>query len=277
MGGSSVRSMGFSPENKGNQSSVDIFRLQTGEKARIVVLDQSATMGWAHYLTVGERGRSIVCLGDEHVLASVGSDSGSCPACALAEPGRDSAVGYPRRRFAIRIARYRTNKSGEVLKPISLALEAWAFGDDKFNKLVDRATEHGDLRKKDLIVTSVSGMWQSMDIEVGAKVAFQDDQSALSQYKTIRERAAEVDLERVIGTKMSFEALESLVRRIKEGAGGTVPAKPVPSRNGQTFGSQSSNSKTIDDILSSHTPSFASKSSNSFVDDDKEMELDAIL
>lgn len=196
---------------------IDQLRLQKDEKARILILDEKVKMVMAHYIRTGEvtaegwqRGKYYACLGDYDRVMADGKDVNTCPACRVCDMGREATVSIPRRRFVLNIARYRTNNKGVVSVPISLAHELWIFGDDKFNKLVDRAEEHGDLRARDIILTCVAQQYQNYDIDVSTKVMVKQDKSAMEQYKDIKSKRP-ADIERLLATSVTYEALESLV------------------------------------------------------------------
>ena len=210
--------MPLDPENKAaSVFDLDSFKLEKNEKARITMLDKHAKMMLAHYVRSGEPredgsipGRYYACLGDYKKVMEDGADPEGCPACAVAEPARDVPVSVPRRRFAMHIIRYRTNTKGQATQPLSLALEVWQFGDNKFNQLVDRQEEHGDLRKKDIIVTCTGKQYQSFDLDVAGKMLVSTDDSAKAQYAELKkERSSELD--RLLCQTLNHESLERMV------------------------------------------------------------------
>ena len=189
---------------------MDQLRLEKDEKARIAIIDEKAKMELVHWIDAEPRGRYYVCLGDYQTVQSQSSDPDRCPACSVAEPGRGVLVSMPRRRFVLNVARYRTNSKGAILNPLSLALQAWVFSDDKYNKLVDRHQEHGDLRRHDITLTCTAKQYQSYDIDVSPKLMLQEDEGGLSQYKQLR-KETNPDVSRLLGTTLSYERLEALV------------------------------------------------------------------
>lgn len=208
--------MDYSQENKSQSVfDMDMLRLKDkGEKARIAIMDSKTRMLVCHYVaTIGadgkRTGRFYACLGKYETVMKDGIDPAKCPACKVAEPGRDVAVSIPRRRFAVHIARYRTNSKGQVMQPVSLGLEVWVFGDDKFNKLVDRAEEHGDLRKKDIVLTCTAPNYQQFDIDVSPKLLLGEHPQAIEQYTAMKEKRTN-DVERLIGQVLTYEQLEAL-------------------------------------------------------------------
>jgi hypothetical protein len=189
---------------------MDQLRLEKDERARIAIIDEKAKMELVHWINGDPRGRYYVCLGDYQTVQSQTSDPDRCPACSVAEPGRDTVVSMPRRRFVLNVARYRTNSKGQVLNPLSLALQAWVFSDDKYNKLVDRHQEHGDLRRHDITLTCTAKQYQSYDIDVSPKLLLQEEAGGLEQYKQLR-KETNADVSRLLGTTLSYERLEALV------------------------------------------------------------------
>jgi hypothetical protein len=196
---------------------IDQLRLEKDERARILIMDQKVKMVPAHYIRSGEvtsegyqRGRYYACLGDYERVMADGKDPDKCPACRVADATRDSTVSMPRRRFVLNIVRYRTNSRGQLATPISLAHELWVFGDDKFNRLVDRAEEHGDLRTHDLLLTCTAKQYQNYDIDVGAKAMVQSSPEAAAQYKELKSKRP-ADVERILANVITYEAMERLV------------------------------------------------------------------
>ena len=189
---------------------IDQVRLTKDEKARIAILDEKAKMEFAHYIMEGERGRSYVCLGDYATVLENQTDPDRCPACRQAEPGRDKAVSMPRRRFVVHVGRYRTNSKGVLVNPISMDLQAWVFGDDKYNKLIDRYEVHGDLRKHDLVLTCTTQQYQNYDIDVHPDLTAAKDENVKEQYKALQGRR-NADIDRLLGRKIPYERMEALV------------------------------------------------------------------
>ena len=139
--------------------------LEKGEKRRICIVDKEPICAVVHWIT--DTGY-CECLGD-YELVSKGEVDENCPACKHATQGRESAVSMPQRRFVTHVFEYITNNKGQVIMPINFRVKAWLYGNDKFGVLSDRTNEHGDLRKKDLIVTCQGKDYQKYDIDVSTK------------------------------------------------------------------------------------------------------------
>ena len=198
--------------NKDNKSlsvfDMEMLRLKTGEKARIAIMDPKVKMQVAHYVRHSSfgltnegqiKGKYVVCLGDYETVKAEGLDGSRCPLCKVSEQGQEVKVSMPRRRFALHIARYRTNSKGVLSEPISLDIQVWVFGDDKFNKLVDRAEEHGDLRKSDMNLTCTSETYQNFDMDVGRTLVLAGDESGKKQYKKLMSMK-NTDIDKLLGT-----------------------------------------------------------------------------
>lgn len=213
------------PANKSTSVfDLDKVTLKKDEKARLVVLDERPDGEIVHYVTTGtgenERFRYYVCLGDRDIVKKQGNDPERCPACKAAESGFD-AVRSAQRRFAFNVARYRTNAKGEPTTPLSLAHQIWVISNDKYNQIVDTKKEHedapcaqckGDPRKHDMVVTCTAQQYQNMKIDFSPAMLLAKDPSAIAQYKDLQgSKATEAELDRLLGERISFEAMERII------------------------------------------------------------------
>lgn len=197
---------------------VETFKLTTkGEQARFIVLDAAPHYAYAHYIRVpqGEeiRGGYYVCIGDYRRVAPEGKDPERCAACRHAEPSRDAMVTLPRRRFVWHVARYRTNQAGQVIKPVSLSLQAMVFADDKYGKLTDIHEEYsqaGGITAVDLKVTCTAVQYQQFSFVVAAECLAKVDSAASAQRRELLAQR-HPDLEKLLGRPLEAAALEKLV------------------------------------------------------------------
>jgi hypothetical protein len=184
----------FEEKNKTTTSSdYPRLKLEKGEKARIVCLENPEA-AFVHTLRApklingmpkmitrerqnGETfedydqdfiGRPI-CLGDEGILEERGSDPKNCPICKMASEG-DMAQS-PQRRFAMHVFKYATRTgTTEIIEPFSGQLVVWSFTDKIFGKLVDFATEWGNLQAHDLLLGPCTNpTFQQYDIGISGK------------------------------------------------------------------------------------------------------------
>ena len=207
----------FDDSNK-TKSVFDVDRLrfkETGDVARILILDETATAQIRHFIhapSASYVGSYYACIGDFDKVRSAGRDSDACPACAAAENGRDVPVALARLNYMLNVAHYRTNSRGDVIMPLSLAHSVWPFGPGVFNKLVDRKREHGDLRKKDIKLTCTAVQYQQLDMDVSGRCeAFASDSGKAQLREIIKDKCTVDDLETLIARSVSYEELEKAV------------------------------------------------------------------
>lgn len=189
--------VGFSAENKAAEIDYKYPKLwlDRGEVARIIVGLEDPQMEYVHNLekpvvvngrlmTETKQGKNgpyeaiktqfvtkAICLGDDSIISDKGSDPKNCPMCKLATDHPDQAKP-PYRRYAMHVIRYKTQTPSkfELQEPFNVECIVWSFPDRTFNKLVDFATEHGDLRQKDLLLGPCESKdWQKFDIQIGSK------------------------------------------------------------------------------------------------------------
>lgn len=206
-------------DSRNKTSSVfdmDRFKLERNEKARIVLLDEAPYYAWTHFMKVGgpeNRGGYYICPGSEDALRAEKYDPNRCPVCRASGPEseRDAAIASARRQFVIHIARYRTSNTGLVIKPVSLALQVWRFGQDKFNRLFDLHGMHGDLRKKDITVSCKGGQYQNYEIDVfPQEPIFATDATVKAQWKELMAQR-NPEIERMLGSRLDHGRLEALL------------------------------------------------------------------
>ncbi len=208
------------------------LKLDQGERARVLLLEDP-TFAYAHDLRkpkivngkaeVKEYERSDKstytdyvkdfvgrpqCLGDIGLLTDKGLDPKNCPACAVA--AESDQVDKPKRRFAVPVVVYSIKHGGfEVREPFGCEVVVWSFTDQIFNKLVDFATEWGDLKNHDLLLGPCENkQWQKYDIKVSKTAAWQVDEDrkslVVATYKGNRPTG---DLETFCGRKTTRQWL----------------------------------------------------------------------
>lgn len=218
----------FTPENKKSTTNYDYpkLKLKRGEQARIVVGLENPEVEYVHTLrkpkmengqpvmtSEERRGRQVetnamdfvartICIGDQGILDDKGSDPKNCPMCEMAKDHPDW-MQAPQARYAVHVIRYRT-KSGsfEIATPFAVEVLVWSFTARMFNKLVEFATEHGDLRQRDLLLGPCENEnFQKFDIAVGSKAEWvqSDDRQQLTAL-TWKENRIE-DLSIAAGTR----------------------------------------------------------------------------
>jgi hypothetical protein len=135
------------------------FKMKTGQKTRVVILNDEFDVEWVHW--VDEFGYAI-CQGDYNTMMKDGSDP-HCKFCQVADKG---GVKSARRKFAVLLVVYRTNSKGQVLTPVSVDVQPWVFGDDKFNDLYNKKEQWGDLKQHDLSIECLVEQFQRFSMNV---------------------------------------------------------------------------------------------------------------
>jgi len=168
----------FSADNiQKTAPSFERLSLKHGETARISLLNFKPVARWVHTLekpVLDEDGNlvmetrtrqngssfervktafvsKVTCMGDERVLNEQGIDPDNCPICRAFQeyPDRFDA---PKRRFAMNVFQYDTQKDGSLKGVYHGFIKVWAFPDSRFSKLVDikNDLDGGDLGAFDL-------------------------------------------------------------------------------------------------------------------------------
>ena len=171
------------------------FKMKTGQKARVVLLNDEFEVEWVHW--VDEFGYAI-CQGDYETMMKDGSDP-HCKFCQVADKG---GVKSARRKFASLLVVYRTNSKGQVLTPVSADVQPWVFGDDKFNDLYNKKEEWGDLKQHDIGIECLGEQYQRFSMNVLPEAVWlQNDETKALVITSYKESLAMYgkDLRRLLG------------------------------------------------------------------------------
>lgn len=233
----------FSSENK-VKSDFDFPKLYLdhGERARIVCIESEPEVEFVHTLkapaiingevvmekvknkdgTISEKpkmdfvGRHI-CFGKPNVLFDPnkgGKDPESCPTCAEAQ--QNDAVGPAIRRMAMHVIQYKTQPGKfQIQTPFQADLKVWAFTDRMYSTLTDIAEEHGDLRKKDLLLGPCENkMFQNFDIQVGGTAEWLADPANTAFVKEVYAANKLESLTPAIARKISREMAHEDIQKV---------------------------------------------------------------
>lgn len=232
--------LGFSTENKA-QSAFDYPKLwlDKGDRARIVCIEPEPEFEFVHTLRAPQivNGQAVtenvrqkdgsyqeqtkfdfigrhICFGNLSKLQDKGKDPENCPTCAKAQ--ESEAVGSATRRFAMHVVRYKTQPgSFKAQDPFQAELVAWTFTDRIFNQLVDIMDEHGDLRKKDLLLGPCENkFFQKFDIQVGGNAEWLRDKDRQDFVKKLYHENQASALQPLISRKLGRELAEEDVQKV---------------------------------------------------------------
>lgn len=229
----------FRPTTAGNFKKLS---LEKGEQARVVYLEEEPTVAYIHSfekVKTGPDGKAIIkvdqwpdgtpreeyettyagkmrCLGDTEVLMDTGADPEACPACKAAVEN-SSAVRRPTARYLGHVFHYNTRQgTASVSKPFSGTVKVWDLTSKRFELLHSIFLEHGDLRRKDLILGPCDNkQMQKYDIQVGKGDAVWTSDEAYQTYLLEAYEEGKVDdLEAVAAQRKSPAEMQSLVNEI---------------------------------------------------------------
>lgn len=214
--------VGFNESQKSNNIfDLENFKLDKDYKARIALIEQDIEVEYTHWV---EEFGYVICHGDYQTLLDTGSD-GKCRFCKAAENSK--AVKPARRRFVTWLVSYRTNKAGMPIgPPISFEIIPWLFGDDKFNDLVNKKEQWGDLRLRDILVECLGKQYQKFRMDVLPEALWLSDANlkaqVVAEYKNIMHKYGG-DMRRLLGRDVS--KLEEIDKVINDAVGSstTVP------------------------------------------------------
>ena len=214
--------VGFNESQKSNNVfDLENFKLDKDYKARIALIEQDIEVEYTHW--VDEFGY-VICHGDYQTLLDTGSD-GKCRFCKAAENSK--AIKPARRRFVTWLVSYRTNKAGMPIgPPISFEIIPWLFGDDKFNDLVNKKEQWGDLRLRDILVECLGKQYQKFRMDVLPEALWLSNDTlkaqVVAEYKNILHKYGQ-DMRRLLGRDVN--KLEDIDKVINDAVGSatTVP------------------------------------------------------
>lgn len=232
----------FSSENKVQQdNSFPTLKLAHGERALVAALEKQPTIEYVHTLrapAIGPDGRVIkeekenskgetytttkmeffgqhLCFGDFGVVSEKGTDPENCPTCRAAVNGEGAEA--PKPRYAMHVIRYGLKPGGwDVREPFSVTCEAWVFPAQKFNTLVDLASDW-NLQEHDLKLGPCENKdFQKYDINVSSKAewATTKERQKLTA-ETLKNNQAP-DLSALIGRKVDKSKVQEDLARVAE-------------------------------------------------------------
>jgi hypothetical protein len=235
----------FAEENKAkNEYDYPKLWLDHNERARIVCIEQAPEAEYIHTLRApvivnGEvtmesvKGRDgsmterpkyefvgrHLCFGNANILAETAQkgqakDIENCPTCAAAD--RSDAIGAATRRFAMHVVQYKTQPgSFKPQTPFNAELVIWSFTDRTFSQLTDIMVEHGDLRKKDLLLGPCENKgFQKFDIGVGGSAEWLASEENTNFVKRLYAENKVEDLTPMIARKVSKEMAQDDVEKV---------------------------------------------------------------
>jgi hypothetical protein len=252
-----------------------------GEKARVVVLDDQPEVEWVHTLRApvvingqlqmetvkGQDGSTSekpkmdfigqhLCLGNVNTLAENGrkgspGDPDNCPTCAAGKAS--DAVEPPRRRMAIHVVRYKTQPgSFKPQEPFQAELLAWVFGEKAYTALVSISEEHGDLRRRDLLLECTNKGFQNVEIQVGGSAAWLENETNKKFVQSLYVANKCEDFTPLLARKLTRDQIEEdlskvRIRHAQAYGGSNESAGTAPST------SETSAALGLDDLLSGPT------------------------
>lgn len=236
--------IGFTSENKTSRGpDFPKLHLDHGQSSRICLVDAEAEMLYVHTfkMPVVEDGQIVTkvrqgtggrpdsqetvtefvaqfrCHGNPEVVQKDEIDPKGCEGCAQVESNPEM-FDPPRRRFAQHVLQYETKPgSFTVQSPFQAKLLVWVFAEGRFNSLVDFATEHGDLRKIDLMLGPCENKnFQKFDIKVGAKCEWLTDDARKQFVKDLYTNNQCGDLEGMIARQNAGLTIKNDAAKVRQ-------------------------------------------------------------
>lgn len=256
------------------QTEYPKLSLEYGERALINAIEQRPTMEYVHPIQMpalnddgtvlkevrqnakNEDYEAVVyefvgqhlCFGDFNTVHDKGIDPDNCPTCRASV--EEDCIKPPIPKYGMHVIQYSTQPgSWELRDPYNVNLVVWTFAPNKFNTIVDLATEWGDLRDHDLkLGPCESKKFQKFDINVSKIAQWRsgaDEKEkkyrAEMTIKTYKQNQAD-DLAGLIGRRVSkdqaLEDIQTAVERYAQAYGrkpsaatvaADVPSKPTVS------------------------------------------------
>lgn len=189
--------VGLTPDQKSRSIfDVDKFAMKSGQKARVLVIEEEFLTEFVHW--VDGQGY-FICTGDYSKMLHE-QYSPTCKFCEAAQAS--SAVSQAKRKFVTLLVVYRTNSKGALIEPVSAEVVPWIFGNDKFNDLISKKEQWGDLRKHDLMIECLGEQFQKMRIDILPDAVWQSDATAKAAVATALKEAMQQygkELSRLLG------------------------------------------------------------------------------
>ena len=191
------------------------FELQRDEVARVNLL---STQGWEVIVRHWVTGIGYVrCHAMDNATSTLdllkiqeeGGRPEECLMCRMAADGNEN-VRLPRRQFAARILRYKTDLQGRNdSSALQYWMEIWLFDNRKYRNIRDILAEWGQdgkIRDHDLAITCTDEKWQNMTIQPLRNALWMDDKDNVAAY--FKDQIEKYDLGECLAQVIEPEALE---------------------------------------------------------------------
>ena len=145
-----------------------------------------------------------------------------CLMCKLAAEG-NTKIGPPRRQFAARILRYKTDQVGNLPRggDLSFWLEIWLFDNRKYRTLQGILKEWGgedraNISEHDIAITCTDQQYQNMTLQPLKNAIWKTKEKDVVEY--FKEEVLKYDLGNCLGQTIEIEALKRRFAQIERRA-----------------------------------------------------------
>lgn len=163
-----------------HQISMPIINPETGERVKET---KKNAKGEEYEVDKMEFVSSTLCTGNQEVVAGPdGVDPENCPLCA-AYVEHAGKFPKPQPKFASLVAKYKTGEGEDTtpqLDPFVAEVLLWVFTQNRFEKILAIAKEHGDpVQKKDLLCGPCNNeLFQNYEVSVAGRCVYAESEDA---------------------------------------------------------------------------------------------------
>lgn len=169
---------------------------------------------------------SYLCNGDQEKIAdgADGFDPDNCALCAAIKEHGDKKFRRPEPKYACYVIKYKLNSRGEPqLDPFQAELFLWVYTQNRFEKIIAVANEHGDPLKLDLLLGPCkNAQFQAYEIGAGGKCYWREDKdrqkyvASLIKSTGIGTEENDEVVRNTVGRKMTETSVEMDINKVLE-------------------------------------------------------------
>lgn len=190
-------------ENILPESSADFLKVEPGQKARIIFMDEGVALAPRHWVETAESRNPYACTGNIETVFHGKPDADNCTVCGYSRRKKsseeNSPVTFPEVSGAVNVMLYPGGgKNGMPADDGTLTPTIWVLNNKQFNVICKLGDEHGELQHRDMILERENkAAFPRLTITMGGKDVHKENESYAEQVEAVEAKTPEELLEAI--------------------------------------------------------------------------------